>query len=147
MDDRLTVEMIVDGIHLHPEIVKLMLRIKPKDRVVAISDSIGAAGLPDGTYHFEEQEIIIANHSARLRDGTLAGSVTSMEKELINLVHFGGISLNHALQVASLNPATEIGFGNRKGSLTPGKDADIICLDRQTLNLEWSMVKGRQFFL
>lgn len=146
-DDRLTVEMIVDGIHLHPATVKLLTRCKPADRLVVISDSIGAAGLPDGTYHFEEQEITIANQSARLGDGTLAGSITTMEKELVNLVHFGDLSLKDALRYASLNPAVEIGIENRKGSLAPGKDADVICLDKQTLRLAWSMARGRQFIL
>ncbi len=145
IDDRLTVEIIADGIHIHPAVVKLLLRCKPANRVVVISDSIGAAGLQDGTYHFEELEVTIANHSARLSDGTLAGSVTSLEKELINLVHFGEISLNSALQFASLNPATEVGVEGRKGSLSPGKDADLICLDRQTLSLQWSIARGRLF--
>lgn len=144
-DDRLTVEMIVDGIHLHPAAVKLLLRSKPANRLVVISDSIGAAGLPDGIYNFEEQEITIANQSARLRDGTLAGSVTTMEKELVNLVHFGDLTLKDALRYASLNAAAELGVDGRKGSLAPGKDADLICLNGKTLGLEWSMARGRRF--
>ena len=145
IDDRLTVELIADGIHLHPAVVKLLLRIKPANRVVVISDSIGAAGLPDGVYHFEELDVTIANHSARLSDGTLAGSVTTLEKELVNLVNYGELSLSSALRVASLNAAEELGLQGRKGSLSPGKDADIICLDRQTLSLNWSMARGRLF--
>jgi N-acetylglucosamine-6-phosphate deacetylase len=143
VDDRLTVEIITDGIHVHPAAVKLLLRCKPLNRVVMVSDSIGAAGMPDGIYFFGEQKVTIANHSARLNDKTLAGSVITMEKELVNLIDFCGLSLKNALQVGSLNPAEEIGKAKRKGSLAPGKDADVICLNRQTFKLEWSMVRGR----
>ena len=145
MDDRLTVEIIADGIHVHPAALKLLLRCKPLNRVVVISDSIGAAGLPDGEYHFEGLDVTIANHSARLKDGTLAGSVTTMEKELANLVHLVELPLSEALQIASLNPATEINMHHRKGLLAIGMDADLICLNRETLALQWTMARGRRF--
>jgi len=145
LDDRLTVEIIADGIHIHPLILKLLLRCKPPERVVVISDSIGAAGLPDGEYRFEGMDITIANRSARLRDGSLAGSVTTLEKELLNLVNLVGIPLESALRIASTNPAVEAGAPNRKGVLARGMDADIICLDRQTLALRWTMARGVRF--
>jgi len=110
-----------------------------------VSDSIGAAGLPDGTYHFEGSDIVIANQSARLKDGSLAGSVTSLEKELLNLIRFGGISLGDALRIASHNPAMELGLQNRKGSLAAGCDADVICLDGETLALRWTMARGNLY--
>jgi N-acetylglucosamine-6-phosphate deacetylase len=145
VDDRLTCELIADGIHVHPAAMKLLLRSKPRERVVIISDSIGAAGLPDGEYHFEGLDVVIANQSARLKDGTLAGSVTTMEKELVNLVHLAGLPLQEALQVASLNAATEFNFQHRKGRLAAGMDADLICLDQETLALQWTMARGRRF--
>jgi len=145
VDDRLTVEIIADGIHVHPEVLKLLLRCKPRDRVVVISDSIGAAGLPDGQYHFEGLDVTIAHGSARLKDGTLAGSVTTLEKELANLVKLAGLPLSRALQIASLNPATAINKHDRKGTLATGMDADLVCLNRETLALQWTMAKGRRF--
>ncbi len=145
VDDRLTVEIIADGIHVHPAAMKLLFRCKPVNRVVVISDSIGAAGLPDGTYTFEGLEVTIANQSARLKDGTLAGSVTTLEKELVNLVRLAELPLADALRIASLNPATEAGAYNRKGLLAAGMDADLICLDKKTLALQWTMAKGRRF--
>jgi N-acetylglucosamine-6-phosphate deacetylase len=145
VDDRLTVEIIADGIHVHPMALKLLLRCKPAGRVVVISDSIGAAGLPDGIYTFEGLEVTIADHSARLKDGTLAGSVTTLEKELVNLVRLVGLPLDHALRIASLNPATEVGIQGRKGQLAAGMDADLICLDRESLALQWTMARGRRF--
>jgi N-acetylglucosamine-6-phosphate deacetylase len=145
VDDRLTVEIIADGIHIHPGALKLLLRCKPPERVVVISDSIGAAGLPDGEYHFEGLDIIVANRSARLKDGTLAGSVTTLDRELANLVRLAELPLPSALQAASLNPATELGLQHRKGTLAAGMDADVICLDRDTLELQWTMARGRRF--
>jgi N-acetylglucosamine-6-phosphate deacetylase len=145
VDDRLTVEIIADGIHVHPAALKLLLRCKPANRVVVISDSIGAAGLPDGVYTFEGLEVTIADHSARLKDGTLAGSVTTLEKELVNLVRLAEQPLAEALRIASLNPATEVGVQQRKGLLKAGMDADLICLDKETLALQWTMARGRQF--
>jgi N-acetylglucosamine-6-phosphate deacetylase len=143
IDDRLTVELIADGIHVHPAAVKLLLRCKPANRVVVISDSIGATGLPDGVYRFEELDVTIANHSARLKNGTLAGSTITMEKELLNLIHFGELALGDALWAVSLNQAAELGLEQRKGVLAAGKDADVICLDRQDYSLQWTMVRGR----
>jgi N-acetylglucosamine-6-phosphate deacetylase len=145
LDDRLTVELIADGIHVHPAAMKLLIHCKPANRVVAISDSIGAAGLPDGTYHFEEMEITIANRSARLADGNLAGSVTSLEKELANLVRLCGVPLSTAVRLTSTNAAEELGLASRKGSIAPGMDADLICLEPDTLALRWTMARGRQF--
>jgi N-acetylglucosamine-6-phosphate deacetylase len=142
-DDRLTVELIADGVHVHPATVRLLLRSKPFNRVVAISDSIGAAGLPDGKYHFEELEIFIANHSARLADGTLAGGVSSLEYEFANLVGFGNLTIPQAFRVTSTNAAEELGLGLRKGNLIPGADADLVCLDQKSLALQWTMVKGK----
>lgn len=145
VDDRLTVEIIADGIHLHPAVLKLVARSKPPDRVVLISDSIGAAGLPDGAYHFEDMDITISQGSARLADGTLAGSTTTLEKEVVNLVRLADVPLLQALGYASLNPAQEIHLQERKGSLAPGMDADLICLDAKTLALQWTMARGRRF--
>jgi len=142
-DDRLTVELIADGIHVHPAAVRLLLRSKPADRVVVISDSIGAAGLPDGAYQFEELEIFVAGNSARLADGTLAGSITSLERELLNMMSFGGLTLGEALRMTAKNQADELGLGQRKGMLAAGMDADVICLDRRDLSLQWTMARGR----
>jgi N-acetylglucosamine-6-phosphate deacetylase len=145
VDDRLTVEIIADGIHIHPAALRLLLRCKPRKRVVVISDSIGAAGLPDGDYNFEGLDVTIANNAARLKDGTLAGSVTTMEMEVANLVQLAGLPLADALEIASLSAAAELSLDHRKGRLAAGMDADLICLNAETLALEWTMARGRRF--
>jgi len=143
-DNRLMVEIIADGIHVHPAVIKMLLRCKGVQRVIAISDSIAAAGMPDGKYEFEGLDVTVANGSARLNDGTLAGSISTLEKGLINLVHFGGISLADAFRIASHNPAIELGLSDRKGNLKSGMDADIICVDKN-LVLQWTMARGHLF--
>jgi N-acetylglucosamine-6-phosphate deacetylase len=144
-DDRLTVELIADGVHVHPAAMRLLLRSKPYNRVVAISDSIGAAGLPDGQYHFEGLDITISNNSARIADGTLAGGVSTLDRELRNLVNLGQLSIEQTFRVASTNAAEELNLGSRKGNLIAGADADLICLDENDLSLQWTMVKGEIF--
>jgi len=106
-DNRLMVEIIADGIHVHPAVIKMLLRCKGVQRVIAISDSIAAAGMPDGKYEFEGLDVTVANGSARLNDGTLAGSISTLEKGLINLVHFGGISWQmHSVLPAIIRPSS-----------------------------------------
>ncbi|NPV87056.1 MAG: N-acetylglucosamine-6-phosphate deacetylase [Anaerolineae bacterium] len=144
-DERITAEIIADGIHVHPAVVRLFLRSKTPARSVLISDSIAAAGLPDGDYLFEGLDIRVEEGCARLADGTLAGSISSLEKGLANLVRWGGLTLAQAFQTASTTPADELGVGDRKGRLAPGYDADILCLDSQ-LNVQWCMARGVRYF-
>ena len=80
---------------------------------------MGAAGLPDGRYVFEEQEVVVANHSVRLPDGTLCGSLLTMERGVANLVAFGAATLPQALAMASRNPASVIGM-KHKGQVAAG---------------------------
>ena len=143
-DDRLTTEIIADGIHVHPAAIRLLLRSKPRDKVVVVSNSIAATGLPDGTYWFEDLEMHVANHSARLADGTLAGSTTTLHREMLNMIQFADLSLGEALRMTAKNQADELGFGDRKGMLAKGMDADVICLDQHDLSLQWTMVKGQR---
>jgi N-acetylglucosamine-6-phosphate deacetylase len=141
-DDRLTAEVIADGIHVHPAVVRLMVRAKRVERAVLVTDSIAAAGLPAGNYKYEEQPITVRDGSARLADGTLAGSLLTMDRGVANLITFGAASLPEAVAMGSLNPARVIGLEGRKGSLAPGGDADLIALDDR-LRVRWTMVGGQ----
>lgn len=144
-DDRFTAEVIADGIHVHPAMLRLLVRAKRVERAVLITDSIGAAGLPDGEYEYEEQPITVANGSARLADGTLAGSLLTMEQGVANLVASGAASLPEALAMGSLNAARVIGLEGHKGSIAPGMDADLIGLDDR-LCVCWTMVGGQMVY-
>jgi len=138
----LTVEVIADGIHIHPIVLKVLTKIKEGEKVVLITDAMRAAGLKEGTYDLGGQEVIVAKGQSRLKDGTLAGSVLTMDKAVKNMVNKIGIQLPKAIQMASFNPARSIGVDDKKGSLEPGKDADIVILNKN-LETELTIVAGK----
>lgn len=124
-------EAICDGRHLHPAIVRLLLKTKGLDRVVAITDSIMAAGLPDGNYHLGVNEVVVEDGDAKLAsDGTRAGSTLTQNTALQNLLEFTGKPLEEILPLLTENPAKLIGVFDRKGSIAGGKDADLVLLDQ-----------------
>lgn len=124
-------EAICDGRHLHPAIVRLLLKVKGTDRVVAITDSIMAAGLPDGNYHLGVNEVVVEDGDAKLAsDGTRAGSTLTQNTALQNLLEFTGKPLEEILPLLTENPAKLIGVFDRKGSIADGKDADLVLLDQ-----------------
>ena len=125
-------EAICDGRHLHPGIVRLLLKVKGPDRVVAITDSIMAAGLPDGNYHLGVNEVVVEDGDAKLvSDGTRAGSTLTQNTALKNLLAFTGRPVEELLPLLSENPAKLIGVFDRKGSIADGKDADLVVLDAE----------------
>lgn len=125
-------EMICDGLHLHPAIVRLLWKTKGPQRLVAITDSIMAAGLPDGNYHLGVNQVVVEKGDAKLAsDGTRAGSTLTQDRALRNLLSFTGLPLEEILPVLTENPAKLIGVYDRKGSIEDGKDADLVVLDEQ----------------
>ena len=136
-------EAICDGRHLHPAIVRLLLKVKGPDRVVAITDSIMAAGLPDGKYHLGVNEVVVEDGDAKLAsDGTRAGSTLTQNTALKNLLAFTDKSLEEILPLLTENPAKLIGVFDRKGSIADGKDADLTILDENG-QVEQVFLKGR----
>ncbi len=123
-------EMICDGRHLHPGSVRLLIKAKGLDRVVAITDSIMAAGLPDGKYHLGVNEVVVEDGDAKLADtGVRAGSTLTQDTALRNLLAFTGRPMEELLPALTENPARLIGVFGRKGSIADGKDADLVVLD------------------
>ena len=120
-DDRLYCEMICDGVHLHRDIVRLIVRCKGT-RAIAITDAMEAAGLPDGEYALGGQKVFVREGEARLADGTLAGSVLTMPRALHNLIHRFGIDPALACTLCTSAPAASIGE-SLCGSLVPGAPA------------------------
>jgi N-acetylglucosamine-6-phosphate deacetylase len=126
---QLMVEIIADGIHVCPEMIQLSLQTKGTDRMILITDSMRAKCLKNGTYDLGGQDVTVKDGKALLENGTLAGSILKMKDSIQNMIQFTGISLLEAIQLASVNPAKQMGVYDRKGSLAPGKDADIVILD------------------
>lgn len=137
------VELICDGIHIHGSVVRLTFQMFGKERVVLISDSLRATGMPDGRYPFGGQEIEVHGNRATIADHpeTLAGSVTSLMGCLRQAVQFG-IPLADAVRASSYNPAQAIGIDDRAGSLEDGKEASIVLLDEKDLSIRAIVFKG-----
>jgi N-acetylglucosamine-6-phosphate deacetylase len=122
-------EVIPDGVHLHPHIVKLALQAKGRDGAALITDAFSATGLPDGEHTLGPHTVHVRGPLATLADGTIAGSILTMDRAVGNAMRFAGVSLPTAVHMASQVPALIAGCSQRKGSLEPGKDADVTLLD------------------
>lgn len=126
-------EIICDGIHIHPAVIRLMYKVDP-DKLILISDSMSAAGLEDGIYELGGQKVYVQNGKAALEDGTIAGSTTTVYKAFKNVIDFG-IPAEQAILSATLIPAKAIKADHEIGSIEVGKKADFIIMD-QDYNIE-----------
>jgi N-acetylglucosamine-6-phosphate deacetylase len=126
-NDALSADMIVDGIHVEPAVVKIFMRAKGSDRAVLITDAISATGMPDGRYKLGPIEVDVKDGKCT-SGGSLAGSVLTMDRAVRNVTQFAGWSLRDAVRVASLNPARAVGMAASRGILAAGADADFIVL-------------------
>ncbi|WP_417025787.1 N-acetylglucosamine-6-phosphate deacetylase [Candidatus Allofournierella excrementavium] len=138
-------EAICDGRHLHPASVRLLLKCKGWDRVVAVTDSIMAAGLPDGNYKLGVNDVVVEDGDAKLAsDGTRAGSTLTTGQALKNLVKFTGEGPEKVLPLLTENPADLLGLP-RKGRIAPGCDADFVVLG-EDLTVLRTIVGGRTVY-
>jgi N-acetylglucosamine-6-phosphate deacetylase len=129
-DDRVSAELICDGVHVDPVAIRLLVRSKGLERVILITDSLSCAGVPEGTYRLGELTVRVADGACRTPEGTLAGSILTLDVALRNFSRFTGLSYGECLRCATLNPAKILGLEKQKGSVTPGADADLVVLDR-----------------
>lgn len=127
-DPSVKAEIICDGFHIHPAVLRTAFRILGEDRTVIISDSMRAAGMPDGVSELGGQKVYVKNGEARLKDGTIAGSTTNIHKEVQNLIRFG-VPVRQVIKSATINPAKEIGAEGEIGSIRAGKQADLVVMD------------------
>ena len=127
-DSRVYAELICDGFHIHPAVLRTAFQVLG-DRALVISDSMRANGMPEGEpFDLGGQMVTVREGKATLADGTIAGSVSNLHQEVKNLVRFG-IPLEQAVKAASLIPARSIGLEEEIGSIAPGKRADLVVLD------------------
>jgi N-acetylglucosamine-6-phosphate deacetylase len=124
----LTFDLIVDGIHLSPEFIRLLVRICSLDQISLITDAMRAAGLADGEYELGGQKVHVKGMEARLPGGVLAGSMLTLDRALGNLMAYTGLSMEQAVPLLTLNPARKLGLDRQKGSIAVGKDADLVLL-------------------
>lgn len=135
-------EMICDGFHLHPGIVRLMIKAKGIDKAIAVTDSIMAAGLEDGNYKLGVNDIVVIGGDAQLAgSGVRAGSTLTMDKAARNLMSFSKRPLEEVSRFLSTNPATMLGIDELKGDIAVGKDADLVILS-QEYSVLYTIING-----
>jgi N-acetylglucosamine-6-phosphate deacetylase len=144
VDDRVTVGLIADGVHCHPASVRLAVRAKGVERVALVTDAIAGAGMRPGVYQLDGRDILVDETLAKLPDGKLAGSVLSMDRAVRNVVEWTGSSVAEACRMASEVPAKVLGLDS-KGTLAPGKDADLVLLDDK-LHVTATFLSGEVVF-
>ncbi|MEU5545380.1 N-acetylglucosamine-6-phosphate deacetylase [Streptomyces sioyaensis] len=132
-DERITVELINDGTHLHPSILQLAVRQAGDGRVAFITDAMGAAGMSDGMYPLGPMQVEVTDGVARISGGptagSIAGSTLTLDRAFRRAVTVDGLTVDQAVQALSATPARLLGIDDRTGSLSYGKDADLVVLD------------------
>ena len=145
MNDQVKTEVIADGVHLHPGIVKFIYQVKGQAGTILVTDAMRAKCLGNGVFDLGGQSVTVSRNEARLQNGTLAGSVLGMHQALKNMIEFTGIGLAHAVQLASANPAKALGCFSERGSIAVGKRADLVVLDRD-FNVRATFLGGQLMY-
>lgn len=140
--ENVTAEIICDGNHLHPSVIRILFKVFGDDRIILISDSMEAAGLEDGEYTLGGQKVYVKGSLATLEDGTIAGSVTNLFKCMKNAVSYG-VPIESAIKCAAVNPAKRLSVYDKLGSIEAGKLANIVITDLD-LTIKSVFVKGKK---
>jgi N-acetylglucosamine-6-phosphate deacetylase len=142
-DDRVAVGIIADPIHCHPAALRLALAAKGPGRVALVTDAMAAAGMPPGEYALGARQVTVSGGACRLADGTLAGSILTLDAAVRAMVSAAGAAVGDALRMASAVPARLAGLSGRKGALATGMDADLVLLD-ESLAVQATFVAGER---
>lgn len=148
--DEMDVEIIADGVHLPAPLLKLIYKIKGASHTALITDAMRGAGMPPGESILGSRKnglkVIIEDDVAKLPDrSSFAGSVATADRLVRNMVNLAGVSIEEAVRMMSKTPARIMGLAEVKGSLTPGKDADVVIFDEQ-INVQYTIVNGRVIY-
>lgn len=141
-NDNLFAELICDGLHVHPDAVRIYWRSKGPDRAMLITDAMSAAGMPDGNYKLGELDVRVVNGKCVIGEDTLAGSTLTLDRGVRNFAEFTGASIDDVSKLVSRNPARMTGFDDEIGSLAVGRAADIVVLSAKIEVVE-TMLRGR----
>ena len=140
--EKVEVELITDGVHIHPASVRTTFKIFGDGRIIFISDSMRATGLDDGEYTLGGPDVKVTGNRAVLADGTIAGSATNLLDCMRTAVLRMGIPLESAVKCATANPAKSVGIYDEYGSISPGKKADVVLLRKEDLSLKHVILEG-----
>ena len=145
-NDQVYAQLIADNIHVHPAAMKILARCKGMARTILITDAMRAVGLPPGSYDLGGQAVTVRNGECRLADGTLAGSVLTLERGLANFNAATGLTVAQSWPTTSLTPATALGLAQTRGKLEAGYVADVTLLD-DAGDVVATVVRGRVVYL
>lgn len=137
--------LIVDGVHVHAALVRLVWQLLGPQRLNLVTDAMAALGMSPGQYHLGDHTVAVDEHRATLPDGTLAGSILSLDQALRNLIQFGNCTTGEALQTITSTPAAILGLGGHKGHIAPGYDADLTLLTPD-LKIKATFVAGEKVY-
>jgi N-acetylglucosamine-6-phosphate deacetylase len=143
-DDRIYAEIIADGIHVSPEVVRIFARAKGRDRILLVTDAISATGMPDGNYVLGTDTVRVQGGVCRDKEGRLAGSTLTQDTALRNFVSFSGMRLDDAVFGLTQNPALALQLEDR-GCIKPGAHADLAMID-ENLCIVKTIAGGRLVF-
>lgn len=136
-----TMQIIPDGVHVHPAIINMLVKMVGIDRVIVITDAMRATGLPDGHYPLGDVDVTVIDGMARSETGSLAGSTLTMQNALRNVMRFCKLSLAEAIPMLTKNPAASVGLYPDKGTLDIGTDADIV-LWNEDIGVQTTLIGG-----
>jgi N-acetylglucosamine-6-phosphate deacetylase len=142
MDDRVSVQLIADGVHVHPAVIRLIVKFKGVKNIALITDSMSSQGLPDGKYVYDGWGYESRDGACRYRDHTLIGTSLPLNKMVKRMAEFSGVSLLETIQMATVNPARILRIDDKKGSIEEGKEADLVVMDKK-LDVWMTMVGGQ----
>ncbi len=141
--DNLSTEIIADYIHIHPAVLKLLTQIKDSSKIILVTDAMEAAGLRDGEYSLGGQKVYVKNREARLEDGTIAGSVLTMDKAVKNMLNASNLAVNEVINMATINPARKLNLEHKIGSIKEGLKADLVLLNKN-FEVEKTFIAGKE---
>lgn len=139
--EELSAELIADGIHVSKEMMQLIYDNIGSKRIILITDAMRAKGLAPGDYELGGQPVIVTEDRAQLATGSLAGSILKMDEGARNMLSLDGVSIEDVIQMASVNPAKQLGVFDKKGSIAPNKDADLLIVDDH-VNIKYTICRG-----
>jgi N-acetylglucosamine-6-phosphate deacetylase len=140
-DERAMVQIIADGVHVHPVGLEMAYRCKGAQRICIVTDALGPAGTDLSSFHFFDRLVDVTDRACFLPDGTLAGSRLTMNRAVQIFAENTSAQVHEVIRMATFNPATVLDIEHRKGSISAGKDADLVLLDDQ-FQVEWTMIEG-----
>ncbi len=136
-------EIIADGVHLDPLVIRLIVAAKGPDGAALITDAVSGAAMPDGEYSLGGQPVFVKDGTAAFADGTLAGSVLTMNQAFMNVRRFAGVTLPEAARLSSGSALRQIGLSGTLGAIAPGMAADLAIVHPETGEVAWTLVAGK----